>query len=212
MDFIFEIIKRTHTELTHSCLYAPFIQRLINSKVGEVTFELKVKHTLFTPTLKMHEPPSAASKEQCPKVKMTKKKDVPSSSTATPEPSFAPPPSAPNEVVPPLVTKTTFGQLPYAIASLHRIKKTLSTLLSQEDAFDKKADDRFVSLDKRVYSPAHDIKVIKGGNEEDDDGMEVDTEGSFSSSDGDGDQFVVSAYAMRTTSWIERHSPPPFHP
>lgn len=72
----------------------------------------------------------------------------------------------------------------FICTSLGRIEKTVSEILNRLKAFEKKVDDKFVSMDKRVSSIAKDIKTIKDGKEDDDDddGTEVD---SGSSSDGD---------------------------
>lgn len=85
----------------------------------------------------------------------------------------------------------------------------MGTLLSRQEAFEKKGDDKFASLDKRVSSLASDNKAFKDGKEEDDLGIDVDS-GDSSLSDGDSDQFVVSTCTTRTTSLIEHRSRPPF--
>lgn len=110
------------------------------------------------PIPEVHEAPPAATNVTRPKVKMAKKKDVPSSSTA-PGPSSALTPSSPKEVAPVVVPETTSKQFSYTVDSLDRIEKTLSTLHSRQEAFEKKVDDKFFSLDKSLSSIVKDVKA-----------------------------------------------------
>lgn len=101
MDFIIETMKRTCTELKRSCCYAPYIQRLINHKVGEHTFKLECKHKEITPSLEDHTISLVDENAPRPRVKIAKSKDSPTTSTAdAPSTSALPPPAA--QRLPPL--------------------------------------------------------------------------------------------------------------
>ena len=88
MDLIVETVKRTAADQKRSCGYAPYIQLLINSKVGSDIYLLEHKHLPLQPeledctvTMNSADPSSAAAQEQAEAARAAAQASGPSSST-----------------------------------------------------------------------------------------------------------------------------------
>ena len=149
MDLIVETVKRTAADQKRSCGYAPYIQMLINSKVGNNVYLLDRKHLPLQPeledctvTMDASHPSSAVAQEQAEAARATAQTSRPSTSTAE-------------------LPKTKNDQMTYLLLATQRIEQGLANLVKNQESLERIVETKFHDLDVKVTEMATDLEKLK---------------------------------------------------
>ena len=150
MDLIVETIKRTAADQKRSCGYAPYIQLLINSKVGSNIYQLERKHLPLQPeledctvTMDASHPSSAAAQEQAEAARAAATQTR-GASTSTAQ-----------------LPKTKSDQMTYLLLATQRIEQGLANLVKNQESLERIMETKFHSLDVKVTEMATDVEKLK---------------------------------------------------
>ena len=140
MSLIVETIKRTAADQKRSCVYAPHVQILINSKMGTDTYLLDKEHLPLRPdfednivVMTEEDPTSAHAQEKREKAKAEKVAKMPSAEEASQ-----------------VFLKTKQYQLAYMIQATLRIEKGSGTLTQNQESLERIIETKFYDLDLKV--------------------------------------------------------------
>ena len=149
MDLIVETVKRTIADQKRSCGYAPYIQMLINSKVGNNVYLLDRKHLPLQPeledcivTMDASHRSSAIAQEQAEAARATAQTNGPNTSTAE-------------------LPKTKNDQMMYLLLATQRIEQGLANLVKNQESLERIVETKFHDLDVKVTEMATDQEKLK---------------------------------------------------
>lgn len=149
MNFIVETINRMTCEHKRSCAYAPYIQLLINSKVGEDKFLLDCAHEPFRPelenttvTMDPNTNPDAATSGAAQTTNVT---DAPISPTQPPV----------------MVPKTCTDQITYLCQVSQWIEVGLANLVKNQESLANVVETQVHSINNHIDELAVEVKELR---------------------------------------------------
>ncbi|KAI5013941.1 hypothetical protein ZWY2020_055331 [Hordeum vulgare] len=147
MDLIVETIRRTSVDQKRSCRYAPYIQMLINAKIGKHAYYLDHPHLPLQPEFEDNE--------------VLMNDTHPSSATAREAQEAAAVEAAKNAPAPPPQLKTTQELMSFLFSTIRGTEKNISEILLNQKSLERIVETKFHDLDVKVTELTTTVKQLQ---------------------------------------------------
>jgi hypothetical protein len=149
MDLIVETVTRTAADQKRSCGFAPHIQVLINSKVGNKTYLLDREHLPLRPEFEDNTVTMDPSHPTSSTAQAEKEARAESAKSAQPRATSAP------------LLKTKADQMNYLLRATQRIEQSLANLAVNQKSLETIIETKFYDLDVKVTEMQTTIESLK---------------------------------------------------